>query len=80
MLKKTKIDKEYIGLRKIIYEDNLITIINYKDLISINSSLIDLCNLIIKGEGMKVIYQDPVRIKIIGNISEVTKKWLQIIK
>lgn len=74
MLKKTKIDKEYIGLRKIIYEDNLITIINYKDLISINSSLIDLCNLIIKGEGMKVIYQDPVRIKIIGNISEVTKK------
>ena len=74
MLKKTKIDKEYIGLRKIIYEDNLITIINYGDLITINNSIIDLKDLIIKGDGLKVLYQDPVRIRIKGNISEVLKK------
>ena len=74
ILQKTKIDKEYLGLRKIIYEDKVITIINYTDLIRINQNVIELFDLTIKGEGLKTIYQDPVKIKIKGNISEVVKK------
>ena len=34
----------------------------------------ELFDLTIKGEGLKTIYQDPVKIKIKGNISEVVKK------
>ena len=74
ILKKTKIDSEYIGLLKVIYETDLIIIINYKRTFNINSSLIDLNELLIKGEGLKVIYQDPVRIKIRGKIDEVVRK------
>ena len=73
ILKKTKIEKEYLGIRKIVYEDGVVTVINYNDLISINSNLIDLKDLVIKGEELKVIYQDPVRIKLKGNIKEVLK-------
>lgn len=77
ILKKTKIEKEYLGIRKIVYEDGVVTVINYNDLISINSNLIDLKDLVIKGEELKVIYQDPVRIKLKGNIKEVLKnEWL----
>ena len=74
ILGKTKIDKEYIGFIKIIYETDLIVVINYQSVININSTIIDLMDLVIKGVGLKVIYQDPSRIKISGKISEVTKK------
>jgi hypothetical protein len=74
ILGKTKIDKEYIGFIKIIYETDLIVVINYQSVININSTIIDLMDLVIKGVGLRVIYQDPSRIKIIGKISEVTKK------
>ena len=78
ILERTKIEKEYIGLLKIIYESDLIVIINYKGTKSINSTLIELLDLTIKGEGLKVIYQDPSRIKISGKISEVARKWITI--
>jgi hypothetical protein len=74
ILGKTKIDKEYIGFIKIIYETDLIVVINYQSVININSTIIDLMDLVIKGVGLRVIYQDPSRIKISGKISEVTKK------
>ena len=71
VLKRTSIEKEYIGIRKIVYEDGVITISNYKDLISISDNLIDIKDLIIKGEKLRVIYQDPIQIKIKGKINEV---------
>ena len=71
VLKRTNIEKEYIGIRKIVYEDGVITISNYKDLISISDNLIDIKDLIIKGEKLRVIYQDPIQIKIKGKINEV---------
>ena len=78
ILKKTSTLKEYLGIRKIIYEDDVITILNYYDLVSIKKDLITIKDLLIKGEELRVIYQDPVKIKIKGKIAEVTRndKWL----
>lgn len=56
---------------KIVYEDGVITISNYNDLISISDKLIEIKDLIIKGEKLRVIYQDPIQIKIKGKINEV---------
>lgn len=80
ILKKTNVPKEYLGDLKITYVNELIVVSNYKELISINSELVDLSGLNIKGKELRVIYQDPVRIKVIGKISEVLKKWLIRIK
>lgn len=76
ILRKTNVPKEYLGDLKITYINNVMVVTNYGELISINSVLVDLKGLVIKGEKLKVIYQDPVRIKIDGKISEVSKKWL----
>ena len=73
ILKKTSTLKEYLGIRKIIYEDDVITILNYYDLVSIKKDLITIKDLLIKGEELRVIYQDPVKIKIKGKIAEVTR-------
>ena len=73
ILKKTSTLKEYLGIRKIIYEDDVITILNYYDLVSIKKDLITIKDLLIKGEELRVIYQDPVKIKIKGKIAEVIK-------
>lgn len=73
ILKKTSTLKEYLGIRKIIYEDDVITILNYYDLVSIKKDLIVIKDLLIKGEELRVIYQDPVKIKIKGKIAEVIK-------
>lgn len=74
ILRKTNVPKEYLGDLKITYINNVMLVTNYGELISINSVLVDLKGLMIKGEKLKVIYQDPVRIKIDGLISEVSKK------
>jgi hypothetical protein len=74
ILRKTNVPKEYLGDLKITYINNVMVVTNYCELISINSVLVDLKGLVIKGEKLKVIYQDPVRIKIDGKISEVSKK------
>lgn len=74
ILRKTNVPKEYLGDLKITYINNVMVVTNYGELISINSVLVDLKGLVIKGEKLKVIYQDPVRIKIDGKISEVSKK------
>lgn len=73
ILKKTSTLKEYLGIRKIIYEDDVITILNYYDLVSIKKDLITIKDLLIKGEELRVIYQDPVKIKIKGKIVEVIR-------
>lgn len=73
ILKKTSTLKEYLGIRKIIYEDDVITILNYYDLVSIKKDLITIKDLLIKGEELRVIYQDPVKIKIKGKIAEVIR-------
>jgi hypothetical protein len=74
ILRKTNVPNEYLGDLKITYINNVMVVTNYGELISINSVLVDLKGLVIKGEKLKVIYQDPVRIKIDGKISEVSKK------
>lgn len=78
VLKRTNIEKEYLGIMKIVYEDGVITISNYNDLISISDKLIEIKDLIIKGEKLRVIYQDPIQIKIKGKINEVINndKWI----
>jgi len=74
LFNKTNVAKEYLGKFKIIYEENAITVYNYLDLLKINDLECDLSSVLIKGEKLRVIYQDPITIKLTGNIKEVVKK------
>lgn len=71
IINKLGVPKELVGRLKVIYTDKELTIFNYGELTSIESIKVGLKELSVSGTNLKVIYQDPVKIKIIGNISEV---------
>lgn len=73
LLKRNEVLQEFVGEIKIIYQAQVLEIINYRKLFSIYEKEVILDGITIKGNEMKVIYQDPVKIKIRGNIESVIK-------
>lgn len=73
LLKRQTILQEFVGELKIIYQKGLLEVINYQKLFSIYEKEVVLTKIIIKGENLKVIYQDPVTIKVKGNIISIIK-------
>ncbi len=71
ILKKNEVLQEFVGEMKFIYQGQVLEVINYHKLFSIYEKEVILEELKIKGEGLKVIYQDPVRIKLKGNIESI---------
>lgn len=65
--------EEYADELKVIYKKDEIEVTNYHKIININELKIILLNLVIDGVGLKVIYQDPIKIKIKGKINNVSK-------
>ena len=71
IINKLGVPKELVGKLKVIYTEDELIVFNYKELLSIESIKVTLKELVVMGTNIKVIYQDPVKIKIIGKISEV---------
>ena len=72
LLNKTEVLSEYVGELKITYLKQVLEIVNYHNLISIYDKEVVLEKIIVNGNELKVIYQDPVRIKVKGNIKTVS--------
>ena len=72
--KRNRLLQEYVGELKIIYQSDIVEVLNYKDLISIYEKEVILSNLAILGNELKVIYQDPVKVKIKGKITSITER------
>lgn len=72
LLNRTEVIGEYVGELKITYIRQILEVVNYQNLISIYDKEVVLEKVLIIGSEIKVVYQDPVRIKIIGNIDTVS--------
>ena len=66
--------QEYVGELKIIYQNDIVEVINYKELISIYDKEVILNKLSVLGSQLKVIYQDPVKVKIKGKIISIMER------
>ncbi len=66
--------QEYVGELKIIYQKDIVEVVNYIELISIYAKEVILSKVVILGDGLKVIYQDPVKVIIKGKIINVTER------
>ena len=73
VMKKHDVLQEFVGELKMIYQKELLEVINYQKLISICGNEVVIENILIKGENLKVIYQDPIRVIIKGKITSVLK-------
>ena len=73
LFKKNETVAEYFNELKIIYQQDMILVINYEQIHSIHSKEVILNKINIIGEELKVIYQDPIKIKVKGKIYTVTK-------
>ena len=69
LLKKNEVLQEFVGELKCKYQAEILEVINYHKLYSIYEKEVILSKINIKGEGLKVIYQDPVKIIIKGKKS-----------
>lgn len=58
-------------MMKIYFENNLLSVDNYKQIINITSDLILLQDLKVKGSNIKVLSIDPYKIVISGNIYNI---------
>ena len=65
--------EEYGNELKVIYKKDELEVINYQKIISINDNKVILLSLVIEGVEFKVVYQDPIKIKIKGKITNVSK-------
>lgn len=78
IFKKNPILNEYYGEGKFIYHLGKIEVFNYNNIISIDNEKVILSGLTIGGINLKVIYQDPVKITIKGDIDSIMmsrEKW-----
>lgn len=73
LFRKNEVVAEYFNELKIIYQQDTILVINYEQIHSIHSKEVILNKITIVGEDLKVIYQDPIKIKVKGKIHTVTK-------
>ena len=71
IINKLGVPKELVGKLKVIYIDNELTLFNYLELISIDTTCVKLKEISVYGTNLKVVYQDPIKIKIKGEIKEV---------
>lgn len=74
IIRKIEGIEEYGNEIKIIYKKEELEVYNYQKLISISDDTVRLLNLLVEGEELTVIYQDPIKIKIKGKITNVTKQ------
>ena len=74
LIGKSEILQEYVGELKITYQSECLTVINYKKIYSIDDKEVLLEDVKVEGTGLKVIYQDKVKITIKGKISNVNKR------
>ena len=74
LIGKSEILQEYVGELKITYQSECLTVINYKKIYSIDDKEVLLEDVKVEGTGLKVIYQDKVKITIKGKISNVIKR------
>ena len=74
ILKKQELLQEYVGELKITYQNYMLTVMNYKNIYSIDKNEVILEEINVIGEELRIIYQDKVKITIKGNISNVIKK------
>lgn len=74
LLKRSSILQEYVGELKVTYQLNELDVINYQRIISIYDQEVVLQNILVKGSELKVIYQDPVKVKIKGKINSVIER------
>ena len=72
--KRNRLLQEYVGELKIIYQSDFVEVLNYSELISIYEKEVILSNIAILGNELKVIYQDPVKVKIKGKITSITER------
>ena len=73
LFRKNETIAPYFNELKVIYQQDTILVINYDKILSIYSKEVILSKLKVTGEELKVIYQDPVKIKIKGKIFTVCK-------
>ena len=73
LFRKNETLGEYFNGLKLIYQENILLVINYDRIDSICNKEVILANIKVVGEDLKVIYQDPIKIKIKGKINTVTK-------
>ena len=74
IFKRNRLLQEYVGELKIVYQSDIVEVINYTELISIYDKEVILSEIIILGSELKVIYQDPVTVKVKGKITSVTER------
>ena len=74
LFKRNKLLQEYVGELKIIYQADIVEVLNYNELISIYEKEVILSNIAILGNDLKVIYQDPIKVKIKGKINSITER------
>ena len=74
ILKKQELLQEYVGELKITYQNYMLTVMNYKNIYSIDKNEVILEEINVIGEELRITYHDKVKITIKGNISNVIKK------
>ena len=74
IFKRNRLLQEYVGELKIVYQSDIVEVINYTELISIYDKEVILSEIIILGSELKVIYQDPVTVKVKGKITSITER------
>ena len=74
IFKRNRLLQEYVGELKIVYQSDIVEVINYTELISIYDKEVILSEIIILGSELKVVYQDPVTVKVKGKITSVTER------
>ena len=74
IFKRNRLLQEYVGELKIVYQSDIVEVINYTELISIYDKEVILSEIIILGSELKVVYQDPVTVKVKGKITSITER------
>lgn len=74
LIKRVDDLKEFYGYLKYIYQNDTLEVINFNKIISIDNQIVILQDLTIEGSNLKIIYQDPVKIIIKGDITKLVMK------
>ena len=74
IFKKQEMLQEYVDELKITYQNYMLTVMNYKNIYSIDKNEVILEEINVIGEELRITYHDKVKITIKGNISNVIKK------
>ena len=74
LFKRNKLLQEYVGELKVIYQAEIVEVFNFQELISIYEKEVMLSNITVLGNDLKVIYQDPIKVKIKGKIKSITER------